>query len=263
MIQVRLTHFPFDANTHFTHIVRFPFSLESCGLCSPDDTTNSQSIYSLTFGAGIDQYSSATTSSFGFSTTYNQQTSGPLGDNAFAFVNSVPGDYIAWNAGALDHTPDDATDGTNGYMMLIAASAIPGEVFRAQIDNLVLGKRYEFSAYVANVVNRGNNLIRPNIRFEVRTASGDDILLASVSSGDIDEYDTLTWNQYGMSFYTPSTSVVLLMISDAPGGDGNDFVVDDITIRTCASPTSGMCGVRKSPMDFSYEVHIPIHGGRD
>lgn len=142
--------------------------------------------------------------------------------------------------------------------MLIAASETPGEVFRIQIDNLVLGKRYEFSGYVANVVNSGTNLIRPNIRFEVRTASPDETLLASVTSGDIDEYDTLTWNQYGMSFYTPSTSVVLLMISDAPGGNGNDFVVDDITIRTCASPTSGTCGARKSLIHLSHQLRIAV-----
>ena len=165
-------------------------------------------------------------------------------------MNTIPADYPPWLAGALDHTADAGGDGSSGYMMLIGAGATPGDVFRTQMGNLVAGSRYEFSAYVANVVQSGNNLIRPSVRFEVRTTSADNTLLASTTTGNIGEYGTLTWNQYGMSFYAPSSSVVLVMVSVAPGGGGNDFVVDDITLRTCASTTSASCSARKSSADL-------------
>jgi hypothetical protein len=39
----------------------------------------------------------------------------------------------------------------------------------------------------------------------------------------------------------PSSSVNLLMISNAPGGIGNDIVIDDIALRVCAHKGSGFC----------------------
>ena len=232
---------------------QFPFPsfryTDSSGLCPAGDTANSKLVTSITFGVGTDKYSSALPASFGFATTYNQLNAGPLTDDHFSFVNEVPADYGVWLGGALDHTQGTDAGGSKGYMMLVGADATPGEIFRFSVHNLCLGARYEFAAYVANVVKKGSNLIKPNIRFEVRTGTIDNTLIASVASGDMDEYDTLTWNQYGMSFYTPTTSIVLLMISNSGGGGGNDFVVDDITLRTCASAASGTCPPRKCRAD--------------
>lgn len=188
--------FSFNSRSKSTGTMWILFCPESCGLCSTADITDSQTIYSLTFGAGTDQYSAATPGSFGFTTTYIQQNTGPLSKNSFTLVNAIPADYPQWDAGPLDHTVEGGGDGSNGYMMLVAASGTADEVFRIQVDSLVVGSRYEFSAYVANVIKGGNNLIKPNLRFEVRTASAEHTLLANVTSGDIDEYDTLTWNQY-------------------------------------------------------------------
>jgi hypothetical protein len=44
----------------------------------------------------------------------------------------------------------------------------------------------------------------------------------------------MIWKKYGMSFITPTSSVVLLMISNVPGIAGNDFIVDDIQLRICS-----------------------------
>lgn len=221
---------------------------ESGGLCSPDELGNSEPSYSLTFGSGSDQYSSATPDSFGFTTTYKQKDSSPLSDNAFSFVNSVPDDSSRWHGGGMDHTPDD---GDNGYMMVVGASATTGEICRIQVNDLVVGSRYEFSGYVANIVKGGSDLIKPNILFEVRADSSDNTLLASTETGEVDEYETLTWTQYGMSFYATSKSIVLLMISQAAGGAGNDFAVDDITLRTCGGSAAKTFGSGESLVDFN------------
>lgn len=228
--------------------------IDSCGLCSSADTQNSQIIYSLTFGDGTDQYSTATPESLGFTTTYTQLNSGPLTDDGFSLVNAVPADYTPWLAGAPDHTPDTSTDGSKGYMMLVGADAKPGEIVRITVNDLVIGGRYEFSAYAANIIKKGSNLIKSNIRFEVRTASPENTLLATAISGDMDEYDTLTWMKYGAAFYTPSASIALIIISNAPGGSGNDFVIDDVTLRTCASSSAATCV--KTPRKLSIVMII-------
>lgn len=159
----------------------------------------------------------------------------------------VPPDFTVWHANRpLDNTLDTGVGGSEGYMMLVGANQNPGEIFRITINDLCIGARYEFSVFVANVVRRGSDLIRPNVRFEARTSSADNTLLASTTSGDIDEFDTLTWKQCGMSFFAPTTSIVILMISNAAGGAGNDFVIDDITFRTCASAASTSCPMRES-----------------
>ncbi|MEN9918981.1 MAG: hypothetical protein RL662_1417, partial [Bacteroidota bacterium] len=43
----------------------------------------------------------------------------------------------------------------------------------------------------------------------------------------------LNWTQYGITFNAPSASVVLVMISAAPSGTGNDIVIDDIAFTSC------------------------------
>jgi hypothetical protein len=44
-----------------------------------------------------------------------------------------------------------------------------------------------------------------------------------------------TWYLYGFPFTVgASQSVKLSIYNNAPGGDGNDFVLDDIEIRFCA-----------------------------
>jgi hypothetical protein len=78
--------------------------------------------------------------------------------------------------------------------------------------------------------------IEPNILFEVRTPQPENRLLAQTSSGNISSTQQLTWSKYGLSFTATTTSVTLLMISNAPGGYGNDLVIDDITFRVCKAP---------------------------
>jgi hypothetical protein len=59
-------------------------------------------------------------------------------------------------------------------------------------------------------------------------------LLAQVATGNISATQDMTWVKYGLSFTATTTSVTLLLISNAPGGYGNDLAIDDITFRVCA-----------------------------
>ncbi len=71
-----------------------------------------------------------------------------------------------WHDG-LDNTPDDGF----GYMLLFDAADTPGEFFSLLIDGLCPGTRYEFSAFITNVVTPsacGGESTEPSIRFDLR-----------------------------------------------------------------------------------------------
>ncbi len=186
----------------------------------------------IDFGAGSTQYSKAKPSDFNFSTTYQQQVSPVTNDGNFSFVNSVHDDFQgAWHTGALDHTGNKG-----GYMFLVNSDYRPGQFYNGTVDNLSIGQRYEFSVYVANLMVPSG--ILPNILFEVRSPTLGNRLLAQLTSGNIPQSKAMTWVKYGLSFKAPSSSVTLLMISNAPGGYGNDLAIDDIALRICA-PNGG------------------------
>ncbi|UJR19689.1 hypothetical protein I4U23_022823 [Adineta vaga] len=201
----------------------------SSGLSNDRYTCEEKPVFSITFGAGSDQYSKAKPSDFGFSTTYRQRFVPVANDGEFSFINSIQKDRegTAWHLGTGDHTGDKG-----GYMYLVNADYSTGQFYSGTIKDLVVGRRYEFSVYVANLLAISG--IKPNVLFEVRSAAADKALLAQLSTGDIPEYKTLTWTKYGISFIASTSTVNLLMISNAPGGIGNDLVIDDITLRGCS-----------------------------
>ena len=190
----------------------------------------------IDFGSGLPLFSANTPADYGFSTTYQQRLVPTVEDGYFAFVNKVYKHYNdAWHTNATDHTGNQ-----DGYMFLVNANFQPGQFYNGQVDNLCIGLRYEFSVYLANLCQPSNR-IDPNVLFEVRTADADNTLLVSVETGLIPKTTSLTWDRYGLSFVATSSSVNLLMISNAPGGNGNDIVIDDIGLRVCPNEGNGFC----------------------
>lgn len=218
-----------------------PCSIQSYRACPPSDTANVKPVVSITFGEGAAHYSRATPASLGFSTAYPQVANKRLDDGFFTIVNSVPGDYSTWLAGGLDHTKGCSAGSNKGYMMLVNGKGSLNPIVSVKANDLCIGLRYEFSVYVANVVRKGSNIIKPNIQFDVRAATSDRTLFASLSTDDVLEQPTLTWIQYGMSFIPTSSSVILSISSIVPDGNGNDFAIDDITLTSCSPGYNGVC----------------------
>jgi hypothetical protein len=208
-------------------------------LCSNNDTTNGKTLLLIKFGFGSDQYSNKTPSSFNFSTTHQQQSESLTEDGMFSFVNAVAKNNDAWHAGASDSTPND--DG--GYMFFINIAENDSQLFNSTVNNLCIGLRYEFSAFLANVIKKTMNPTykKPKIRFEVRTTTIHSHGLTQLTTDDIPEYENMTWTKYGLSFIASSSSVVLLMISDIEEGGGNDIAIDDIELRACSTIQSDSC----------------------
>jgi len=209
---------------------------ESVGLCYDNETLGKTPILLITFGNGTAQFAKFTPDKFNFRTTYTQQFQPKVEDGYFAFINSIYNhNNGAWHTGALDHTEDN-----NGYMFLVNADFQPGQFYNGIVHDLCVGLRYEFSVYLANL-GQSAHQIKPNVRFEVRSPAIGNKLLAQLRSGEIPSQNSLKWNKYGLSFTAPSSTVVLLMISDAPGGAGNDIVIDDIGLRVCSHEGNGFC----------------------
>jgi hypothetical protein len=216
-------------------------SIESEPLCPDNAANNDTSLALITFDSGSDQYSNATPSTFNFSTTHQQIFNSTIVEGMFAFVNTVPNNYNAWHTGALDHTAMDQ----NGYMFLVnVANGNDRQLFTSTVNGLCIGLRYEFSAFLANVVVESPSTIllsKPNVRFEVRASTVPNDLLAESITGEISRSSSMTWTKYGVSFNASSHSVVLLMISNIQGDQGNDLAIDDIELRVCSTPYTGFC----------------------
>jgi gliding motility-associated-like protein len=155
-------------------------------------------------------------------------------DGYYTIVNNVNPDrscHPTWQV-----VPQDHTGNPNGYMMLVNASYQPSVFFTQSASGLCQSTVYEFSAYVLNLITlaaSGPDVSEPDITFTVETTSGQ--VLASYDTGTIPPTAGPTWNKYGLYFTTPAgiTDVVVKMTNNAPGGNGNDLVLDDIAFRAC------------------------------
>lgn len=190
-------------------------------------------VFNEDFGAGVPVYAPAL----------------PLGVTGYLYLAGVPinGSYAISNTGdpsGSGYVPDnDHTGNPNGYMMVVNADYGPTEVYRKHITGLCQNTTYVFSSYLANnntpvsvIANCGSTYIYPNVNFRVEYPAS--IIQASVNSGSLPlaaTGSTLNWQQYGFVFTTISgqTSVDVIMSNNAPGGCGNDYVVDDITFSPC------------------------------
>jgi gliding motility-associated-like protein len=142
-----------------------------------------------------------------------------------------------------DHTGDP-----QGYFMLINASYTPNDFYVQKVDGLCSGTRFEFSSWVMNMNNLSHGaLILPNITFTIEDLQGN--VLQKYTTGDIPQTYNPLWVKYGFNFITPQgvNSVILRLTNNAPGGNGNDLGIDDISFRPVGPQISS--SVQNFPSD--------------
>lgn len=170
-------------------------------------------------------------------TNYNYAGSQCPDDGSYTIASGLASCFgNTWQVVPSDHTGD-----RNGYMMIINASYSPGIFYtqRAQGYKLCPNTTYEFAAWILNLIvaeEQTTGFIEPNITFSIETTSG--TVLKTYNTDNIPAVkatDKLPWKQYGTFFTTPSdgSDIVVKMINNAPGGSGNDLILDDITFRPC------------------------------
>lgn len=169
-------------------------------------------------------------------TNYSYVTSTCPNDGQYTIANSTAGCFgNSWFTVPQDHTPGDA----NGYMMIVNASNAPGDFYVETVQGLCGNTTYEFASWVLNVHNAGAStcspISYPNVTFKIETLTG--VVLQTFQTGNVPAVSGSAWTQYGFNFATPpgTTAIVLRMTNNAPGGCGNDLLIDDITFRPCGA----------------------------
>jgi large repetitive protein len=157
---------------------------------------------------------------------YVAQTCNSPNDGYYSIVNSLDCNGSAsggrifgtWEILTQDHTPGDV----NGYMMVVNASIQPDVVVERVITDLCPNSKYNFTAWVKNVYAGGTVL--PNLAFLING-------VAKYTTGNI---TTTDWQKVGFSFKTGNVAPAAFSIrNNNPGGNGNDWVIDDIVISKC------------------------------
>jgi gliding motility-associated-like protein len=136
-------------------------------------------------------------------------------------TNSWSGLYPSW-LGIGDNSSDP-----NGYMMVVNASNAPGLFYQQTVSGLCENTLYEFSADIINLIKTGTpDHIDPDVSFLL---DGVDLF----STGNIAK--TNNWTTYGFTFTTGvgQQSLTLSLRNNAPGGNGNDLAIDNISFRPC------------------------------
>lgn len=139
-----------------------------------------------------------------------------------------------WFTLAEDHTPGDVA----GNMMLVNAAPNSGVFFSTALNGLKSGATYEFAVWMMNVCRISDKCpfpLLPNIGIRLTTPSGK--IVAQFNTGELPRRTEPHWTRYRALFVTTEPTLIVTMQDNAPGGCGNDFALDDITLRECIKPT--------------------------
>ncbi len=208
----------------------------------------------ITFGAGGSVTGNPLNTSI---TDYNFINTDCPPDGSYTIRNATSQCFgNTWHSVSSDHTGD-----RGGYFMMVNASYTPGNFYVQSISGLCANTTYEFAAWAMNLIRGNLNSILPNLTFSIESMDG--TVLKTYNTGDMPVTASPQWTQYGFFFKTPqnATGVVLKITNNAPGGIGNDLLLDDITFRPCgpnlqaqstqASDTINMCYENRFPLSFS------------
>ncbi|MBI5372384.1 MAG: T9SS type A sorting domain-containing protein [Sphingobacteriales bacterium] len=164
-----------------------------------------------------------------------------IGDHTGA-VNPVTGNPAA----------DTVANSNAGYMLVINAAYRIDSAFQQTISGLCPNTYYEISCWMRNICSKcgcdsngkgASNAAGPP--FYIPTGPGDSSGVAPNLTFEIDGIDYYTsgnllyngkWVKKGFTFLTGpvQTSFTLKFFNNAPGGGGNDWALDDISVSTCS-----------------------------
>lgn len=149
---------------------------------------------------------------------------------------------------------DTVANGNAGYMLVVNAAYRIDSAFSHRITGLCPNTYYELSAWFRNICSKcgcdsngkgASNSSGPP--YYIPTGPGDSSGVAPNLTLRVDGIDyyttgnmryTGTWVKKGFTYVTgpTQTSLTMTIRNNAPGGGGNDWAIDDISLATC-TPT--------------------------
>ena len=209
---------------------------------------------------GITNNTSAT-----FSIINTLPKSGTVNQRVFNLWDII-GDHTGASNTAKGNNPCDTTKPVSasnpcGYMLVVNAAYKADTAFRTTITNLCPNTYYEISAWVRNIcykcgcdsAGRGassggyipfatndSSGVQPNLAFQINGQdyySTGNIPYVGTGPGITQQAsDSMNiWVKKGFVYKTDltQTSFEMLIRNNAPGGGGNDWAIDDISVATC------------------------------
>lgn len=167
------------------------------------------------------------------SPTNSTNTAASSGNRVFG-VWDINGDHTGTSTAAGKAPPAAGT--IAGYMLAVNATFTPASVFKTKISGLVPNNIYTISFWVRNLCGScannpvdGTSLttpgVLPNIAIDLRGKN-------YYSTGNINYSGG--WVQKSFTFQNLNYDTATLEIkNNAPGGGGNDWAIDDISMKQC------------------------------
>lgn len=189
------------------------------------------------------------TAGLGYSTinSWPKPDPSPTSHRVFG-VWDIIGDHTGAVNAALGNPPADTVNKNNGgYMLVINASYRIDSAFNQTISGLCPNTYYEFSVWIRNICSKcgcDSNGTGASGGGYIPTAAGDSSGVKpnlTLAINGIDYYTTGDvayngqWIKKGFTYLTGplQTSLTAMIRNNAPGGGGNDWAIDDITLATC------------------------------
>ena len=168
-------------------------------------------------------------------------------------VWDIIGDHTGAASPTAGNPPADTVANPNaGYMLVINAAYRIDSAFQQTITGLCPNTYYEISCWMRNICSKcgcdsngkgATNAAGPP--FYIPTAAGDSSGVYPNITFEVDGIDYYTtgnivytgqWVKKGFTFLTglAQTSFTLKYFNNAPGGGGNDWALDDISVATCS-----------------------------
>lgn len=184
-------------------------------------------------------------------TGYTTSNTWPKPDNAHRVfgVWDIIGDHTGAANPLLGNPAADTVANPNaGYMLVINAAYRIDSAFQQTISNLCPNTYYEISLWMRNICSRcgcDSSGRGTGTAGYIPTAPGDSSGVYPNLSFNVDGIDYYTsgnllytgqWVKKGFTFLTgpAQTSFTLKIFNNAPGGGGNDWALDDISVATCS-----------------------------
>lgn len=212
--------------------------------------------------------------SLGYSTTNNwPKPESPAVHRIFGVIDVIGDHTGAADPFAGNPAADTTNGGTGGYMLFVNASFNLDTAFKYPISGLCPNTYYELSFWVRNLCSRcgvdsvgrgasGVSVPAGYIPTDVGDSSGVYPNL-SLSIDGINHYTTGNvkytggWVKKGFIFRTGAaqTNIDLAITNNAPGGGGNDWALDDISVATC-TPNLNLTPSGNSQVCFGNQVDL-------
>lgn len=201
-------------------------------ICSNAQCIIQNTAASIDFGAGPNPGSSLNN----ISASYQYSSQDCPAEGFYARRNTTMTCFNSeWHTVAFDHTPNDP----NGYFLLVNALTGPSLVYTDTVTGLCANNLMQAEAWILNLLKPGTcgSGIDPNVTFIVTDLAGNP--LGQKNTGDLGETGQPQWINQSFLFTAPVNGTVIInIVSNAAGGCGNDFAIDDIAFRPCGPSIS-------------------------